>query len=294
MEKHQRLKKLERNGLFCFCREMVERYRDHDIPRQGAALSYYLLFTLFPLLIFVSSLLGILQLDVERVLDALNTVLPSAVVELCGMYLKYVSQTADNTMLWFSLVFSIYFPMRSANSLMRGVRMAYGLDRPSNIILYYIRLLLYTVFLIVLVAVALVLTTVGGRVLLYITSRLSVPLYLIRLWHYLRFAVLAVVLFAIFGLLYVLAQDRPQTARGIVPGTLIAMVSWMVLSLGFSYYVENFANYTVIYGTLGAVIILLIWLYLSSVTLLLGAEFNAVLLERKEQKKNASNGGSSE
>ena len=211
--------RLRRRPAVAFSHELISRYHSHDIPRQSAALSYYILFALF------------------------------------------------------------------ANCLMRGVRRAYGLEGGVGLFVYYLRLLLYTVSLLLVLAVALVLTTVGQRLLTYFTAHLSFSPYLIELWHYLRFVVLAVFLFAALGLLYALAQDRPQAAEGIVPGVLISLAAWMLLSLGFSFYVENFASYSVIYGTLGAVIVLLIWLYFSSITLLLGAELNAMLLARKNFPK---------
>lgn len=267
-----------------FFHELWVRYHDHDVSRQSAALSYYLLFSLFPLLIFISSLLGLLQLDVESILNTIGTLVPKAAVELCGAYLEYVGRTANPTMLWFSLVFSVYFPMRSANCLMQGVRRAYAVEGELHPLIYYLRLLLYTAFLLVVVVVALVLTTVGQRILTYFTQRLRLAPYVIELWHYLRFVVLAVFLFAALGLFYALAQDRPQAAEGIVPGVLISLMSWMVLSMGYSFYVEHFASYSVIYGTLGAVVILLIWLYVSSITLLLGAELNAMILSRRRSR----------
>ena len=265
--------------------ELARRYKRHEISQQSAALSYYLLFAIFPMLIVLSSLLGVLQLDVASVLDDLAAVLPNPVVELCGTYLAYVSETASGTLLWFSLVFSIYFPMRAANCLMLGVRRAYGLGRPENILVHYLRLLLYTVFRIVMVGAALTITTLGQRVVRYITQNLEISPSLIEIWHYLRFAVLAVILFAMLGLLYTLAQDRPQRARGIVPGTLISLTAWLALSVGFSFYTENFADYSLIYGALGAVIVLMVWLYFSSTTLLLGAELNALLLRRRGERE---------
>ena len=89
-------------------------------------------------------------------------------------------------------------------------------------------------------------------------------------------------MFAVVGLLYAVAQVRKNRVRTIMPGVALAMISWLVVSIGFSAYVENFANYSVIYGTLGAVIVLLIWLYLTSFILILGAEFNAALLHTNE------------
>ena len=257
---------------------LLFRYNRHDVAQQGAALAYYLLFSLFPLLIFVSSLLGLLHLNVGDALDILSTVLPSSVVDLCETYLVYVSRTASRAMLWFSLVFSIYFPMRAANCLMRSVRRAYGIKRPEYLARYYLRVLLFTVVLILVIVLSLVLITFGERLLLYLAGRTRFAQALIRLWNYLRFLLLALILFATLGTLYALAQDERQSAGAVLPGAVTSMGAWMILSVGFSFYVENYAHYSVIYGTLGAVMILMIWLFLSAQVLIMGAEVNSMYL----------------
>jgi len=89
-------------------------------------------------------------------------------------------------------------------------------------------------------------------------------------------------MFVAIATLYFLAIDGKRPVRKVLPGIFLSMVSWMVLSIGFSVYVENFANYSIIYGAMGAVMILLIWLYLSANILLLGAEFNVALEESKK------------
>ena len=79
------------------------------------------------------------------------------------------------------------------------------------------------------------------------------------------------------SILYAAAQDSRQAARNVVPGALAALVGWMVVSAAFAFYVENFANYTVIYGALGTVIVLMMWLNLTALMLIMGAEINGVL-----------------
>lgn len=295
MDREHSVGRFRKNGFYQLVSGLVFRYNRHDVGQQGAALAYYLLFSLFPLLIFVSSLLGLLHLNVEDALEILATVLPSSVVELCEAYLIYVSKTASRAMLWFSLVFSIYFPMRAANCLMRSVRRAYGLKRPEHLVRYYTRVLLFTVVLILVIILSLALITFGERLLLYLAGRTRFAQALIRLWNYLRFLLLALILFATLGMLYALAQDERQSAGAVLPGAVSAMAAWMILSVGFSFYVENYAHYSVIYGTLGAVMILMIWLFLSGVTLIMGAELNGMYLKwrqsRKERKRENTGGG---
>ncbi len=260
-----------------FLTKTIERYFLHGVAQEAAALAYYLLFMIFPLLIFLSSLLGLLELDISGITNSLDALLPSGVVDVVESYLSYVSQTSSRAMLWFGLVFSIYFPMRAADCLMIAVRRAYHLPRPKNQVLYMMKVLLYTVFLLVTIALTLALVTVGRQALEFAGRFVVVPEAFIELWTDLRFLVLGGVMFGAVGLLYAAAQDSRQAARNVVPGALAALVGWMVVSAAFAFYVENFANYTVIYGALGTVIVLMMWLNLTALMLIMGAEINGVL-----------------
>lgn len=261
-----------------FLTRTVERYLFHGVGQEAAALAYYLLFMICPLLIFLSSLLGLLELDISSIIQGLTPLLPTGVVDVIESYLSYVSQTSSRAMLWFGLVFTIYFPMRAADCLMTAVRRAYHLPRPKNQIVYMAKVLLYTVFLLVTIALTLALATVGRAALEFAGRFVVVPEAFIELWTDLRFLVLGGVMFAAVGLLYAAAQDGRQPARNIVPGVLAALVGWMVVSAAFSFYVENFANYTAIYGALGTVIVLMMWLNLTALMLIMGAEINGVLI----------------
>ena len=260
-----------------FLTKTIERYFLHGVAQEAAALAYYLLFMIFPLLIFLSSLLGLLELDISGITNSLDALLPSGVVDVVESYLNYVSQTSSRTMLWFGLVFTVYFPMRAADCLMIAVRRAYHLPRPKNQVLYMMKVLLYTVFLLVTIALTLALVTVGRQALEFAGRFVVVPEAFIELWTDLRFLVLGGVMFGAVGLLYAAAQDSRQAARNVVPGALAALVGWMVVSAAFAFYVENFANYTVIYGALGTVIVLMMWLNLTALMLIMGAEINGVL-----------------
>lgn len=271
---------------------LIQNYINHNVGRNAAALAYYLLFALFPLLIFLSNLLGMLNLDVALITQELQRVLPRDIVDMLAAYLDYVSHTSGPVLLGFSLVFTIYFPMRASRGLMDDVRRAYQLPKSSRPVSYILRQLGYTVVLLLVIVLTLFLSTLGQRILGFIiewipaADGLNISDFLLKLWHYLRFAVAAVIMFAALGALYALAQDHRQPVRSILPGVIAALVAWLVLSIGFSFYVDHFANYSIIYGTLGAVIALLIWLYMTAIILIMGAELNAVL--RTKQTHQAS------
>lgn len=261
---------------------MAQRYFDHHVARDSAALTYYLLFALFPLLIFLSNLVGMMSLDINQFLAWLHPIMPQEALEIIEQYLIYVSRDSNRQLLWFSLIFSIYFPYRAASALMGSVRKAYGAQPPTHFWRYQFKLLLYTLCLIVIIVLSIALSVVGGRVLNFVSGYISLSDGFIELWSRLRFAVLGFFVFFAIALMYALAQES-RTMNRIWPGAAASLVMWLALSFLFSFYVENIARYSVIYGTLGAVIVLLLWLYLAAMMLIMGAEFNSVLMTLRKK-----------
>lgn len=288
---------LERHRFLKGAYLMVRRYFDHHVGRDSAALTYYILFALFPLMIFLSNLVGMMSFDISQFLKGLHTIMPQEALDIIEQYLTYVSRDSSRQLLWFSLVFSIYFPYRAAGALMGSVRRAYGEKAPTNFLRYQIKLLLYTLSLILMIVLSIGLSVVGGRVLNFCSEHLSGYIALsdgfISLWSGLRFAILGGIVFFPTAMMYGLAQESRKMNR-IWPGAVFSLVMWLALSFLFSYYVEKVARYSVIYGTLGAVIVLLLWLYLASVMLIMGAEFNSVLMVLRKQRTPEENLGESQ
>ncbi len=267
--------------------QLLNRYFDHDVPRDSAALTYYLLFAIFPLLVFVSTLLGLMHLDVAETMSEISRVVPEDVAAVAQGYLEYVSANPSRRLLWFSLIFSVWFPMRAASCLMHSVRKAYGVGRPANVIQGTLSNFFFTLWLIVTIAVSVGLTTVGRRALEFVSGLVWVPERFIRLWEHLRFAALGVIMLLLLVPLYMLAQRRRCSLRDVLPGILLSLAAWMLLSAAFSYYVEKVAHYSMLYGSIATIVVVLLWLYMSGMVLILGAEFNGILLSRREEKKKA-------
>ncbi len=258
---------------------LLRRYFSHDVACQAAALVYYLLFSLFPLLILVSSLISTLIHDVPAIPDTLSAVLPESVLVIAETYLNYVSENVSRSMLWFSAVFSVWFPLRATRCLLRSVRIAYGLGKPKHKFRYHFRTVFFTVLLLTCLVTSLLLLSLGSRAAQAMMSVWSLPRYFPGLWGVLRFIFLSAVIFAAVFALYAAAQDERRPIYALLPGAALATPAWIAVSLGYSFYAEHISNYSAVYGALGAVIVLLIWLYLTAITLIMGAEFNHILLQ---------------
>ena len=136
--------------------------------------------------------------------------------------------------------------------------------------------------------------TLGERVVLEIVAFLShdtwkISQYVLSIWQYSRFVLVGLLMLFILTSLYVFSLERKQPLRYVLPGIFVSLILWLIVSLVFSFYVENFANYSLLYGTLGTVIIAMIWLYLTAMVLLLGLEFNGALVHLKAIKQEENN-----
>ena len=279
-----------RTGFGRLAGDMIRRYYVHDVARDSAALTYYLLFAIFPLLIFVSTLLGVLELDIASITAVLAPILPSDVVDIIRTYLEYVAANQSRQLLWFSLVFSIWFPMRSTGCLMHSLRKAFGRSAPENILLGQLRTLLFTIWMIFVIGLTLALVVVGRRALYFLSGFLPLSETFISVWGYLRFIILGLVMAISLGILYQLALGQRRPLREVLPGVGSSLAAWLLLSMAFSYYVENMARYAQLYGSIATVIVVLLWLYMSGQVLILGAELSASLIHRKKHAAPSSGG----
>lgn len=178
---------LPKNRFLRFWVLLAHRYLKHNVATQSAALAFYLLFMIFPFLIFISALLGLLNLNVAGIVSVLADFLPEVVLELTELYLTYVRENPSPQLMVFGLVFSVYFPMRATNSLMGAVRTAYHLGPPRGAVSQWLRVLLYTVTLIAAIALTLTLMTFGERALWYAVNHFHLPEWMAALWVHLRF-----------------------------------------------------------------------------------------------------------
>ena len=279
-----------RTGFGRLAGDMIRRYYVHDVARDSAALTYYLLFAIFPLLIFVSTLLGVLELDIASITAVLAPILPSDVVDIIRTYLEYVAANQSRQLLWFSLVFSIWFPMRSTGCLMHSLRKAFGRSAPENILLGQLRTLLFTIWMIFVIGLTLALVVVGRRALYFLSGFLPLSETFISVWGYLRFIILGLVMAISLGILYQLALGQRRPLREVLPGVVSSLAAWLLLSMAFSYYVENMARYAQLYGSIATIVVVLLWLYMSGQVLILGAELSASLIHRKKHAAPSSGG----
>ena len=284
MDKEKNPKKKIPNRAFGLIKRLIRRVRDDDVPALGAEYAYHLLLALFPFLIFLAALSTYAPAATEEALEGLSALVPAQALKIVRATLNEIAFANRSNMISLGMIFTIWTASAGFAALARGFNKAYDVEETRG----FLRVRALSLVFVPLVSLGIVLeaaAVVFGNVLLCGAPGAECRSPAANaLLHALRLALPLVTMTLIFSLLYAVIPNRRQTFRQVLPGAAFASVAWALASLGFSFYVDRFADYARHYGSLGGVMILLVWLYLSSVVLLVGSEINAELIESKERK----------
>ncbi len=146
--------------------------------------------------------------------------------------------------------------------------------------------IIYTVGIAGMLLIAAALMVLGPQVMSWIAAQVGLEYFIVTLWTIARWPVIVILLMVAVALIYYVMPDVKQEFRFITPGSVLAVVVWIIASLGFGLYVKEFANYNAMYGSIGAIIVLLLYFYISAAVLLLGAEMNAVIEHMSREGKD--------
>lgn len=260
----------------------IQGYFDNKVGRNAAAMTYYLLFAMFPFFIFVTSLLGLLHLPTLTLDGQITRFLPEDVVAFLNLAIEHITKSSNNALLTFGLVFSVWFPLRAVSNLMEAINDIYGEEKSGS---HSIRTAILTALTIVLTPAMLLLLLLGERVLGFVGEYIPISAEFITGWSRMRFVPMAAALLFMLSAVYFFSPSKIQKARYILPGAVLSMGVWMLFSLIFSYYVDHMGRYSIIYGSIGVIIALLVWMDWSMIAMLMGAVFNVALKETYDKPK---------
>lgn len=261
----------------------LKGFVNKEVGRRSAGLTYYLVFAIFPFLISIVSILGILHLPMISLEGQAAAFLPKDVITLLNKTLVHMTAYSNGAILTFGLAFALWFPFRAVKNLAEEVADIYGDEKQSfkgrmaRVVILYLIILIF-------IPVIFILLIIGEGVLSFVADFLPITLEFIAFWNRIRFLPMAAALILLTCTVYDLSPAARPGWRYVLPGALLSTAAWMVYSLVFAHYVNNMGSYSVIYGSIGAIIAFLIWLNWSLTALLTGAVFNQALREWKQKK----------
>jgi membrane protein len=271
----------------------VKSFFEHRMATYAEQLSYRGLFGLFPFIILVFALLAVLQLDavfdrlIEVAMGAQQQQIPEplepvaeegrAQVEFLRPLIEQAREQAGGGLLSFGILLSLWSVSAVAFALTEALNVAYGVEETRSRRKRFAFTLLFGPFLALAFIVACGLMLIGPRVAGGLAGLAGLGEAWEVLWAWLRYPVAFFLLAAVLSVVYRFVPDTDRSFWSATPGAVFAVIAWAIASLGFSFYLANFADRGLTYGSLGTAVGLLIYLYLSALVVLLGAEINAAV-----------------
>lgn len=259
-----------------------EKIEDDDVFGLAAQLAYFFLLSLFPLLIFLVTLLPYLPLTQEDLLRFVKDFAPGETMIFIEANLNEIMNHQNGTLLSFGIIATIWSASNGLHAIVRALNKAYEVKESRSFIVARGMAILFTFAMIFVLIVALILPVFGKQIGFFLFAKLGLSSEFVSIWNMLRWLLSSCLIFIVFLALYWIAPNIKFKCIQAVPGATFATVCWLLVSSGFSYYVSNFGNYSMMYGSIGAVIVLMIWFYLTGIIIILGGEINALASKLKD------------
>jgi membrane protein len=264
------------------------QFFSHAMPTHASAVSYQLIFSFFPFVIFFIALLGVL--DLSNVFDWLRQRSETLFLQQTTRQMNQIFdqlQQRRTGMLSFGVVGALWAASSGMRSMMAALNVVYGVMEGRPLWKRYALSLVYTIGLGVMVALATILLLVSPQAIQALSQQFGMDQAFAVVWAWwLRWPFVVLLLTATVALVYGLGPDVQQRFRFVTPGAFLAVCAWIGASLSFNFYVRNIWNVDALYGGVGTIIVLLLYVFISSVIVLFGAEVNAVIEQEAETGKN--------
>ena len=269
------MKQLWTSPFVLFLREAIMLYFSRRVPQAAACLAYFVLLTVFPVLICVSYILGMVNIDIVSLMDQLQPLLPEAALDVLESYLRYISfhQTPG---LFLAGLAGCWFSAAAAFRTITRVIIDMYEDVSQSMVRGMVASILFPLGLLVTVDLSVIVVVTGQRTLAAVAQRFPFWDHVLNLWSWTRY----VLLFSIF-FLFILAVLNMAAPFGtprlpVLLSSLVSALALVVSSAVFSWFISMSSRYSLVYGSLVSLIILLIWLYLCGQILFIGIVFTSV------------------
>lgn len=268
--------------ILAFTEDIYCRVEDDDVTALGAQMTYYFILAFFPFLIFLLTLVGYTPFTAEEVLGTIAGFLPETSYRMVSDILQEILAQRHDALLSIGMIATYWAASSGLTALIKGLNKAYDEEETRAWWKLRVLSLLFTLALAAVVLFTLALLVFGHFLGTHVFRLLAYPDNFETVWGFVKYGIPAIGMVVVFLLLYRYIPNRKLTFTGVLPGSLFASIGWISISQLFSFYVNEFGHYTRTYGSIGGIIALLIWLYLSSIIVLLGGEINAALQFKRE------------
>jgi membrane protein len=262
-----------------FAKTLLRRALDNAVADRAAQLAYYFLFALFPFLFFLVTLSAYLPLRgaTDELLGRVGQVMPKQAFEIIQDHLRDLLDTPRPRLLTLGIAITLWSASSGVDALRASLNLSYDVKESRPFWRTRGTALILTVLGSVSVLLAVSMIALGGKAGLWLAAKAGLSQQYTLVWTFLRWPATALVIISIAALLYYLLPDVKQRFRFITPGSLVGTALWLLSTWAFTLYAEHFGSYNATYGSIGSVVILMTWLYITGLVFILGGEINAIL-----------------
>lgn len=268
-------------------KNFMGRFKHDNVPLLAAGLAYYFLLAVFPLLVVAFAIIPYLNISPSEAMDFIASILPGEIASMFEENIVSLVETPRGGLLTFGILGALWAASNGINAFIKASNEAYEVRETRSFLV--VRLIAFglTIGMIIAVAIAILLPVFGNVILEFSISLLGIDSEMSLLFQVLRYSLSILVITLLLMCLYRFAPNKKIPFRHILPGAIAASLLWQVISFGFSIYVSNFGNYSATYGSLGGIIVLMIWFFLTGMILMIGAIIN-VMYHQKEVREDTS------
>ncbi|MFW2489356.1 YihY/virulence factor BrkB family protein [Clostridium chromiireducens] len=264
---------------------LIVKVKKDDVFALASQLAYYLVLSFFPFMLFLMTLIGFSNLSSGDILGQLSVMLPKSVIELTQSTIMEVFDNQYTGLLGISIVLMIWTSSSAFKAIIKSINKAYNFKENRSFIRLSFISMMGILALALTIMLALTMLVFGNVIGEYIRNIRPFYRIMLIIWNIFRYAFIFVIMIFIFVSIYRLAPAKKLRWKEVFPGSIFSTLGWVLVSFIFSFYIDNFSNYSRFYGSLGAVFILMSWLFLISVIFILGVEINFVIAEIKNRNR---------
>lgn len=270
------------NRFIRLIKNFIIRIKDDDISAWAAKLTFFILLSIFPFLIFIMEIFSQITFNNTASVQELTQFFPPDVIHIFELIINDISSVkSSSSLLPIAIIFAIWSASKGVMAIIGGLNMAYKEKETRSY--FYLRALslIYTVAFAFIILMTLGVVVFGNKILSLLIQHLPILEQMNFMIDFIRLLVSVVISFLFFMLLYNATPNRKMMVKDVIPGSIFATISWIFVSYFFSLYVNTSKSFSYMYGSLTGIIILLLWLYISCTIIMLGGELNAVISEEK-------------
>ncbi|HCZ6538663.1 TPA: YihY/virulence factor BrkB family protein, partial [Staphylococcus aureus] len=262
-----------------FLSYLIYRIGKDDASGLAAQMTYHFVLAMFPMLLFLLTLLPFFNIKQSQITNMLSNA-PAETSTLIKSVIGDITQNSSGGLLSIGLILAIWSASNGMTAIMNSFNVAYDVEDSRNGIVLKLLSVVFTVVMGVVFVVALALPTLGSVISHFLFGLLGFDEQVKWIFNLIRIVLPIIIIFIVFIVLYSVAPNVKTKLKSVLPGAVFTSIIWLAGSFGFGWYISNFGNYSKTYGSIAGIIILLLWLYITSFIIIVGAEINAIIHQR--------------